>query len=133
MEPIIEFKNTEQAIGCLKEWQDRLALNEWIIKVYFAAPHEFKLKGVMGECEYDNVNKCAVISIMKPEFYGDRIMKYCAELTLVHELLHCKLGLLAIDDGYNNLLHQTQEDIAKAFIMAKYGISREWFSDISYE
>jgi hypothetical protein len=134
MEPIIEFKSTEQAIGCLYEWKERLGINDWVVKVDLCEKHEFKLSDVVGECDYEGINKCAIIRILKPEYYGDRIIKYCAEEVLVHELLHCKLSLLNTEENcFNNLLHQTQEDIARALICAKYGVSNDWFSNISYD
>jgi hypothetical protein len=132
--PIMEFKDTQEAVACLKEWQERLGLGDWIIKVMLVEPHEFILKDVDGECEYTKTCKAATIRIMYERYYGDRISKYCVERILVHELLHCKLAMLETnDEGFNELLHQTQEDIARALVMAKYGITRAFFSNIKYE
>ena len=133
MEPVCEFKDLNQAVELMKEWQQRLGLNDWTIKLKMAEPHQFVLDECDGECEYVGVIKCATIRILKPEYYGDRIMKYCAERILVHELLHCKLCLLKTDDtGFNELMHQTHEDIARALMCAKYGISPDWFQSIDY-
>jgi hypothetical protein len=134
MTPIEKFKDTAEAVTCMKEWKHCLGLDDWIIRVDLVEPHSIKLADCEGECEYTGYIKTAVIRILKPEYYGNRIEKYCAERTLVHELLHCKLAMLRTEDeGFNNLLHQTQEDIARALICGKYGIDREWFDNISYE
>jgi len=134
LNPVCVFKDITQARELLKQWQNILSLSNWTIKVKMVEPHEFILNDVDGECEYEVIQKCAVIRILKPQYYGDRILKYCAERILVHELLHCKLSLLKTeDDGFNTLMHQIHEDIAKALICAKYGITSEWFSNISYD
>jgi hypothetical protein len=133
MLPIEKFKNTQQLIESLNEWKQRLGLFDWTIKVNISEPHDFELENCDGECEYAGNIKSATIRILKPKYYGDRIQKYCAERILVHELLHCKFAMLRTEnEGFNTLLHQTQEDIAKAFICAKYGIPSDWFDNIHY-
>jgi hypothetical protein len=134
MEPITKFENLQQRIDSLNEWKMQLGLHDWTIKVKMVEPHEFELDDCDGECEYTKINKSATIRILKPQYYGDRIQKYCAERILVHELLHCKFALLDTNsDGFNTLIHQMQEDIAKAFLCAKYNINRDWFDNIHYE
>jgi hypothetical protein len=134
VEPICEFKDIMQAVGTMQEWQHLLGLDDWTIKLSLVEPHELVLDDCDGECEYTLICKSACIRILKPEYYGDRIIKYCAERILVHELLHCKLCLLKTDDsGFNQLMHQTHEDIARALICAKYGITYSWFQDINYD
>lgn len=134
MLPIEKFESTKQAIECLNEWQTRLGLSDWTIKLKLCEPNDFVVNDRDGECEYISVNKCAVIRILKSKYYGDRIVKYCAERILIHELLHCKLGLIKSDCGTcNELVHQIHEDLARALICSKYRISYDWFSNITYE
>jgi hypothetical protein len=134
MNPIIKFESIHEAVSCMRQWMGILAITDWTIKLKLCEPHEFNLQDVGGECEFTPSIKAAIIRVLKPEYYGDRIIKYCAESILVHELLHCKFAMLDTDsDGFNKLLHQTQEDIARAFICAKYGIDIHWFDDIDYE
>ena len=99
--PIVEFTSIEQANECLKEWQERLFLNDWIIKLLLVSPDEMNLENVCGENNYQIENRCCVIKIVKPEYYGDRIVKYCAEEILIHELLHCKYNWVERD--YNSI------------------------------
>ena len=49
--PIMEFQSKEQMYACLKEWQERLFLNDWIIKISLADPSDMKLEEVSGETE----------------------------------------------------------------------------------
>lgn len=131
---IEKFESISQARKLLEEWKIRLGLHDWTIKVNLSEPHEFKLQDCDGECEYTLIMKSARIQILKPKYYGDRILKYCAERTLVHELLHCKLAHLDTDnEGFNREMHVIIEDMARALICAKYNIPIDWFSNISYE
>lgn len=130
--PIEVFENQEQLNQSLKEWQNRLFLNDWIIKAYICEPHDFKEINVCGENEFDMTNKCCVIRILDPKYYGERIMKYCAEKILVHELLHCKYNWIDNNDTYEGTYldvseHGLLEQMAKSLIMAKYGIGLDYF------
>ena len=134
-EPIMEFKTIEEAKACLKEWQDRLFLSDWIIKIKLCTPEEFTLEDVVGENEYQIDGKNCVIRILKPEFYGDRMIKYCAEQILIHELLHCKYCWLSPPAGkiesvyFDTLEHAQLEQMAKSLFMAKYNLPFSWFKN----
>lgn len=106
----------------LKKWIDILGLQDWLIELRDnMTPDEMDLSSVAGQCDWQEVNKTAVISIIKPECYGERITPFDFEKTLVHELLHIKFCLL--DESGNALqdrvLHQIIEDLAKAFVKAE--------------
>lgn len=137
-EPIIEFKDEAQAYECLKEWQSRLFLDDWIIMTTLVGPGEARADGerMQGTNEYQVPNKCALIKIEKlTDDTRKRIVKCSHEVTLVHELLHCKF---VFTDGVSNttegefmgaLEHQLIEDMAKSLIMAKYGLDFSWFKN----
>ena len=133
--PIMEFQSNEQMYACLKEWQERLFLNDWIIKISLADPSDMKLEEVSGENLFCIEQKSCVIHILKPEHYGNRILKYCAELILIHELLHCKYNWVernydSIEVAYYDILeHALIEQMAKSLLMAKYDLSYDWFKD----
>lgn len=106
----------------LKEWKTRLDLSDWFIEVRDNCPIcDFNLENCAGECEWDLVHKCAVIRLMQESEYGNRILPYDKEKTLVHELLHIKFAL--IDNSGNDIvdryIHQLIEDLAKAFVKVK--------------
>ncbi len=103
----------------LKVWKQRLSLVDWNIELHDnALPTEFINDDVAGECEWQEVNKTAVIRILDPACYGKRLIPFNFERILVHELLHIKFSLL--DSSENNLqnriVHQLIEDLAKAFV-----------------
>ena len=106
----------------LKQWVDILQLNDWTIKLKEnCSPNEMRLNDVCGETEWGEVGKNALIKIISEKDYGDRIVPFDFEKTLVHELLHLKFCLLGESGNelQDRLIHQYIDDLAKAFIRAK--------------
>ena len=135
IQPIMEFTSIEQAYGCLKYWQEKLFLQDWTIKLLLVSPEEMNMQEVCGENIYVIESKCCVIKILKPEYYGDRITKYCAEHILIHELLHCKYNWCersydSIEVAYYDTLeHSLIEQMSKSLLMVKYDLSFDWFKN----
>lgn len=130
--PIEIFKTKKQLNKCLRFWKKKLFLENWIIKAYICKPDEFEQSGNMGENSFDMINKCCVIRILDHKYYGKRVMKYCAEKVLVHELLHCKYNWVRIEDSYENkyfdvVEHGILEEMAKSLIMLKYNLDLKYF------
>lgn len=128
--PIEVFKNEEQLNACLKEWQERLFLNDWTITVRFK-PYDDEI-GKHGLCESLFENKCAWITIYDKIEIKECMQKLCDEKVLIHELLHCKF--LHIENGsYEGKVlyeyqHQLLEEMAKSLLMAKYKLKFSWFN-----
>lgn len=124
-EPIKVFKNFKQAETCLKEWQDRLFLDDWIIDIEL----DQDLDGQDGTIEYNYVNE-ANVKIGKP-----RVKRYCAELILIHELLHLRYGLFrkeseTYEENFVEMYeHMKMEQLAKSLLMAKYNLKFSWFKN----
>ena len=135
MTPVMEFASIEQAYECLQYWQEKLFLQDWTIKLILATPEDMNLQDVCGENVYQVENKCCVIKILIPEYYGDRITKYCAEQILIHELLHCKYNWCERNYDsievvyYDTLEHSLIEQMAKSLLMAKYNLKFDWFKN----
>jgi len=129
---IWEFKDINEAKECFKEWKEILELGYWIIKIQIVPPEDMQLEG-SGESEYQITNKCAIIRLLEPHHYGDRIVKQCHEETLVHELLHCKFGIVDMETEKSISCHLLIEEMARALIKAKYGTPLEEFDNITYE
>jgi len=116
-------------LNLLKEWQERLGLQDWAIKLAINCKQEdLSNSEWQGENQWNSSIKCSTIKIVSPEVYGDnRIMKFDFEKTLVHKLLHIKFGLLDIVDStyesnvVEGLRHQLIDDLARALVMAKRG------------
>lgn len=106
----------------LYEWKNRLELNDWRIKLCAnCSPEDMTLEGVAGCTDWSEAIKTARIEILDPKYYGDRIVPFDFEKTLVHELLHLKLCLVAsnVDDLQERYMHQIIDDLARAFVSAK--------------
>lgn len=136
MKPIEEFKTKEQLDECLMWWQDKLFLRHWII----TAAVVNSVKDNDGEehddfAGYNNFvfeSMQSYIQIVSKESYKGYVEKYCAEKTLVHELLHCKYNWLSKDQSYEGayveaIEHGLLEQMAKTLIMAKYNLDMNYF------
>ena len=103
----------------LKKYIKLLGLQDWaIILNDNCSPDDFSASGNVGECELQEVRKTAVIRILNPIFYGQRVLPFDFEKTLVHELLHIKFAMLenSGDELRDRITHQTIEDLAKAIV-----------------
>ena len=106
----------------LVEWQNRLGLQDWRIKlVPNCKPDEMILENCAGCTDWSESNKTARIEILDPQCYGDRIVPFDFEKTLVHELLHLKTCLVSdmVDPLQVRYMHQMIDDLARAFVDAK--------------
>ena len=134
-EPVIRFESEGQAVACLKEWQERLFLDDWIIKVKLCRLCDMRDSENAGENEYQAGSKRSLIRIATDYDGEDFIEKICHEKILVHELLHCKYNWVFINAGnyveayFDTADHALLEQMAKSLIMAKYGLAFEWFKN----
>lgn len=106
----------------LKEWQKRLGLQDWtIVLIDGLKPEEMTMKDCSGCTDFCEVSKAARIEILDQKFYGDRIVPFDYETTLVHELLHLKLSLVSdeVGDLQERYMHQIIDDLARALVDAK--------------
>lgn len=138
-EPIKDFRDEKELNACLREWQKILYLEDWVIGASLVSHEELQVSSgedLQGRNLFDVVNKAAHIYIAKSdENVSSRVVKYCAEQTLVHELLHCKHNWLSPPDTiegryFDTLEHQLLDETARAFILARYNITKDWFSNI---
>jgi hypothetical protein len=111
---------TQEELGQkLQEWQKRLRLQDWIIKVRTARAYELP-EASMACVNSTLENKTASILILDPIDYEPGLMlPQDMENSLVHELLH--LHLLPIhgdDDSKHVAVEQAIECIASGLIAA---------------
>ena len=111
---------TEKAERLLKEWQERLGLQNWRISLKVNCPVE-EIGENSGLTEWQEVNQTAMIRICRKEDYGQRVVPFDFEKTLVHELLHLKLCLLTdVDNEFQARYgHMLLDELARAFVDAK--------------
>ena len=106
----------------LKLWQSILGLTDWVIELRDNCnPEDFILQNVHGECEYNEIQKCAIIRLLDEKHYGKQMLSYNKEKTLLHELLHIKLSFLqnSGNEMQERIVHQLIDDLAKSFVKAK--------------
>ena len=102
----------------LRYWQDKLGLHDWRIKLNVKCkPEDMTLENVAGCTEWSEPIKTARIEIIDPKFYGERIVPFNFEKTLIHELLHLKFSFWCqqTDEIEDRLMHQIIDDLARAF------------------
>lgn len=106
----------------LAEWQTRLGLTDWRIKLkHKCRPDEMEIENAAGCTSWCESIKSARIEILDPKYYGDRVVPFDWEKTLVHELLHLKLSLISseVDALQERVTHQMIDDLARAMVDAK--------------
>lgn len=129
--PIQEFQNDKELNDCLKEWQERLFLGDWIIKVCLVDVNELPENAGYNNWIFEKQTSFIQIARLTDDTKA-RMTKAFQEVTLVHELLHLKFGLVENVDSYEGKFveiheHQLVEQMAKSLIMAKYGLNPSWF------
>lgn len=111
------MKATIEEQRLLEKWQKKLSLQEWRIKlVTHLHPEEMSVSNAVGFTDWSESIKTARIEIMNPTFYGERIVPFNFEKTLVHELLHLKFSFWCQDENNisDRLMHQYIDDLARA-------------------
>lgn len=105
----------------LREWQVRLGLTDWRIWLQDGVDaDEMELDGCTGSCTIQEANKTAIVQLLNPEEYGERLFPYDAEKTIVHELLHIKFSLVdGVSDLHERVLHQLIEEFARLLVRLK--------------
>jgi hypothetical protein len=103
-------------------WRKKLGLRDWTIRFqYNVEPEDMFIDDSCGCTTWQESGKTALIQILKPERYGDRIAPFDIEKTIVHELLHLKLSFISseCDNLQQRVAHQIIDDLAKAFVDAR--------------
>ena len=139
--PIQVFESKEQFLACAKEWQEKLFLTDWFIK-FSLTEEELKDDAgnlLWGFCQQGANENSAFITVYNKDDFScgseetKLWLKPCAELTLIHELLHLQFEYAeAITDEDNEILrehftHVALERMAKSLLMAKYDLNKQWF------
>ncbi|MCQ2439464.1 MAG: hypothetical protein MJ074_06855 [Oscillospiraceae bacterium] len=103
----------------LEKWKTKLGLQDWTIRLKTNCDPEYMtVKDVAGCAEWSEAIKTARIEIIDPDCYGDRIVPFNFEKTLVHELLHLKMSFWCQNEDRieDRVMHQIIDDLARAFV-----------------
>lgn len=132
--PVFFVKN-EEADELLQYWKKHLFLEDWSIKLKLVDnEEELPIDNAVGTCNCEPTIKAAYIKILdRVTDFDDSNLKYCFELILVHELLHCKYMLVensnkTYESTYLELVEHTLiEEMARTLVTVKYGLEKNWF------
>lgn len=109
----------------LQEWQNRLGMSDWQIKLIDnCKPENMDVQDAEGCTTWVESTKCADIQMLDPILYPENCVGRGSdyERCLVHELLHCKLSFPQDSDNstlQSRICHQIIDDLARAFVDAK--------------
>ena len=138
--PIEVFQSQTELNECLRWWQDKLCMNDWIISAAIVPVSEMDDKDDQGENHMIHTRKVAEIRILKKEDMPEdstarKFLRHCDEQILVHELLHCLYdwmdpGINATYEGVyiDEIEHQKLDQLAKSMIMVKYNLPLSYFA-----
>ncbi len=129
--PIMSFADEKEMAQCGREWQRRLYLDHWAIVYQLCSTDD--MGGGHGESVSKPVIKAAVVRVARGEDADPtEIIKFCAEKTLVHELMHIVFGDYTRKDTIEGRYmedheHAKIEMMARSLVMAKYGLEPGFF------
>ena len=111
-------------LNLLTEWQKRLGILDWYITLVDNCDTKDIGDDADGLVKYEETTKSAIIYIIDPDKRGEALRPFDYEVTLVHELMHCKLALLLDGSDWergfkSKYLHSIVDDLAKALVNAK--------------
>lgn len=122
---------TNEELALLEKWKQKLCLQEWRIKLLtHLHPEEMMVRNAAGCTEWSEAIKTARIEIINPACYGDRIVPFDFEKTLVHELLHLKFSFWCQneDDVGDRVMHQMVLDNEQAKQLVDYAVKKEVYN-----
>ena len=114
--------------GLLKEWQKRLSMTEWRVRLITGCdPEEMAIQDSAGCTSWQESTKTALIQILDPVYYGKRVVPFDFEEILVHELLHLKFCMFYDKEGEvrERIVHQVIDEISRALVDAKRSVNKE--------
>jgi hypothetical protein len=111
----------------LSEWQRRLRLQDWTVRIKCVRVHEMSLAGTDGTCTWQLETKRAIVEIIDPIDYPPSRFGYDQDIekTIVHELLHLHFAPFATPDGgpFDTAQEQAIDLIAGALVDARRDLS----------
>ena len=113
-----------EAEALCQEWQRRLRLRDWDVKIVVSRSDEMR-PNCSGTCSTILSNKTALVTLMHPIDHSERCLwPYDMEETLVHELLHMHFAPFQADEDTpaDTAQEQAIDLIAHALVNLKRGL-----------
>jgi hypothetical protein len=107
----------------LAEWQKRLKLQDWEIKISFK--REYDMDEKLGSISWSHNKKQASLDLLDPIDYPPTSFdEYDTEAVIVHELLHLHTAFTARPtEGWEEVMEERAINaISKALVNAKRGL-----------
>lgn len=109
-----------------REWQQRLRLQDWQIRIRWAEMEEI---GGQGNVSWQPSHPDALIKVKRTEHSREPELRDPLEKTLIHELLHLHYWWIERNGQQtthvqDDLLEQSIDKTARALLELKYGVAR---------
>lgn len=127
------WDSEKEAQACLKEWKDRLGLQDWHIQLVVTTEVP---EDSLGFNRHSFIARHAVIFVLAKNSarWENEAFKPCQEKVLIHELLHCIIP--GFDNSektiescwYSTWNHGMLERMSRAMYLAKYNLPCDWFN-----
>lgn len=128
------FKTEAELYECMRYWKRVLMLHDWTVQCRLVPELYCDGEECWGLSTSDTVGRNALIQIrqINPSD-ADKITKYCAEYTLIHELLHLVYPIFEKETYeahyYGVMEHRKLDKLAQSLLMAKYDLTFDWFEN----
>lgn len=130
--PTCHFKNESEFKMAAEKWKHILQLDNWCIYAELARLPEL-MPDTFGTCDVNHAARTAHIVIKASPI--SMFPRWCEELTLVHELMHC-IVIVPEEDSetiegalYTMQQERLVETMAKSLLMARYNVDMNWFQE----
>ena len=118
------YETQEQAQQACREWQERLKLQHWFVKVRICRHDDMGMDETCGTCRWVLSRAEALLKLLDPiDYPTDGIVEQDHEITVVHELLHIHFAPftseLKVDSIENIFMERATEQIARTLVALK--------------
>jgi len=118
------YESQGQAQEACKEWQERLKLQHWFVKVKICRRDDMGMDETCGTCRWVLSRAEALLKLLDPiDYPEDAIVGQDHEITLVHELLHIHFApftdKLDADSLEHIAMERATEQIARTLVELK--------------
>lgn len=114
----------QEAVQLFDKWVHLLHLEAWYIDFQWRVRAEhMDVEDSTGCVSFRHATRQAIVQILDPVDYIDKLVPFNYEKTLIHELLHIKFADLdnSGDPLRDKLTHQMVDDLARAFVECQEG------------